>query len=90
MILVAVSADLEIFNAVSDLFEGRVINKPETTITGSIGRKGRCEYSYVFVQAVMLLLIKMKFDLRSFNDADYSNIVAQVCAEADGILFRFL
>lgn len=38
----------------------------------------------------MLLLIELKFDLRSFNDADYSNIVAQVCAEADGILFRFL
>ena len=37
----------------------------------------------------MLLLIELKFDLRSFNDADYSNIVAQVCAEADGILFHY-
>jgi hypothetical protein len=37
----------------------------------------------------MLQLIELKLDLRSLNDTDYSNIVAQVCAEADGILFPF-
>ena len=89
MILVTVCANLYIFNIVTDLFEGRVINKPKITIAGSIGRKGRCEYSYVFIEGLMLLLIELKLDLHSLNDADYSNIVAQVCAEADGILFPF-
>lgn len=37
----------------------------------------------------MLLLIELKLDLRSMNDADYSNIVAQVCAEAESIIFPF-
>jgi hypothetical protein len=58
-------------------------------LSGSMGRKGRCEYSFIFVDGVMLLLIELKFDLRMFNDSDYSNVVAQVCAEADGILFLF-
>lgn len=33
----------------------------------------------------MPLLIELKLDLRSLNDTDYSDIVSQVCAEADGI-----
>jgi hypothetical protein len=89
MILVIVCTNLKIFNIIHDLFEGRVVNKPEIMLDGNIGRRGRCEYSYVFVEGLMLLLIQLKLDLRFFNDADYSNIVAQVCVEANGFLFPF-
>ena len=89
MILVIFCANFSIFNVVTDLFECRVINKSKMMITGSIGRKSRCEYSYVFARSLMLLLIELKLDLRYLNDEYYSNIVAQVCGEADGILFPF-
>jgi hypothetical protein len=55
---------------VADIFEGRILNKPEITITGTMGRKGRCEYSYVFVEGLMLLLIELKTDIRSINDGE--------------------
>ena len=68
----------------SDLFEGRVLNYPELTLSGEIGKSGRCEFTYVFMGCSMLLLIELKFDLRSLTTTELSDIIAQVCAEADG------
>lgn len=68
----------------SDFLEGRVINTPEALLTGELGSGGRCEFTYVFVGCSMLLLIELKYDLRQMSKTDFSNIVAQVCAEADG------
>jgi hypothetical protein len=72
------------FNLMSDLFEGRVLNHPELTLSGEIGKSGRCEFTYVFMGCSMLLLIELKFDLRSMTTTELSDIIAQVCAEADG------
>lgn len=72
------------------MFEGGVMNKPETMMAGSMGKRSKCECTYTFSEGVILLLIELKYDLINFNDHDYSDIVAQVMAEADGILFPFL
>jgi len=58
-------------------------------MAGSMGKRGKCEYTYTFFEGVILLLIELKYDLINFNHHDYSDIVAQVMAEADGILFPF-
>ena len=68
----------------SDMFEGRVLNYPELTLSGEIGKSGRCEFTYMFMGSSMLLLIELKFDLRSLTATELSDIIAQVCAEADG------
>jgi hypothetical protein len=68
----------------SDLFEGRVLNYPELTLSGEIGKSGRCESTYTFMGCSMILLIELKFDLRSLTAMELSDIIAQVCAEADG------
>ena|SRR5208282_2381532 len=78
-------AYVQIFDKLTDLFYGRMINHPEMTFDGQIGRRGRCEYSYVFFEASMLLLIELKLDLQSMTDYHFSNILGQVVAEADGI-----
>lgn len=52
-------------------------------LDGQIGKRGRCEYTYIFLEGTMLLLIELKLDLRSLNDDAFSKIVAQVFAEAD-------
>jgi hypothetical protein len=56
-------------------------------LEGQIGRKGRCEFTYIFIEGTMLLLIELKFDIRSLTHKNLSNIIAQVCAEADGNLY---
>jgi hypothetical protein len=56
---------------------------------GNISKRGKCEYTYVFVNNVILLLIELKFNLTIYNMSEWSDIVAQVCCEADGILFSF-
>ena len=61
-----------------------MIYHPEMTLDGQIGRRGRCEYSYIFFEASMLLLIELKLDLKSMTDHHFSNIIGQVVAEADG------
>lgn len=55
----------------------------------SIGNRGKCEYTDTFFDGITLLLIELKYDLIGLNDRNYSNIVAQVMADADGILFPF-
>lgn len=74
------------------MFEGRFVNHPEMMREGQIGRKGRCEYTYIFNDCSMILLIELKFTLETPTEASFSNIVAQVCAEADGLslILRFL
>ena len=77
-------AYVQIFDQLTDLFYGRMINNSEMTLDGQIGRKRRCEYSYIFFDAAMLLLIEMKFELNSLTDTKFSHIIAQVIAESDG------
>jgi len=77
-------ADVEVFDKLTDLFCGRMVNKPELNIEGQVSRKGRCEYSYVFFDACMVLLVELKLKLGSLTDNNFSNIVAQVMAEAEG------
>jgi hypothetical protein len=74
-------AYVQIFDQLTDMFYGRMMNHPEMTLDG---RKGRCEYSYVFIDAAMLLLIELKLELNSLTDTQFSHIVAQVIAESDG------
>ena len=61
-----------------------MVNQPEVMLDGQIGRRGRHEYSYIFFEAAMLLLIELKRGLHGFAHGQHSNIVAQVIAEADG------
>ena len=63
------------------------MNHPEMLLEGQIGKKGRCEYTYIFLDGPMLLLIELKLDLRSLSIENFSNIIAQVRAEADGNFF---
>ena len=84
---------MQLFDTIIDLFDGRVVNRPEVTLQGQIGHRGRCQYTYVFLHASMLLLVELKFDLNSMSDDKRSDVVGQICAEADGIssfLFRSL
>lgn len=84
------SADGQLFDGVVDLFEGRIINKPEITLEGQIGRRGRCEYTYTYFEASMLLLIELKFDLSALSDEKRSDIIGQIAAEADGTVPLYL
>ena len=77
-------AYVQIFDQLTDLFYGRMMNHPEMTLDGQIGRKGRREYSYVFIDAAMLLVIELKLESNSLTDTQFSHIVAQVIAESDG------
>jgi hypothetical protein len=43
---------------------------------GNIGKRGKCEYTYVFVNNVILLLIELKFNLTMYNMSEWSDIVA--------------
>jgi len=56
-------------------------------LEGQVGKKGHCEYTYIFLDGHMLLLIELKLDLRSLSIENFSNIIAQVRAEADGNFF---
>ena len=77
-------ADVEVFDKLSDVFCGRMVNKPEFNIEGQASRKGLCEYSYIFFDACIVLLVELKLNLESLTDNNFSNIVAQVMAEAEG------
>lgn len=79
----------QLFDAVVDLFEARIVNHPEVTLEGQIGRRGSCEYTYVFCNAAMLLLVELKFDISSMSDDRRSDIIGQICAEADGVSSSF-
>jgi len=68
-----------------ECFEGYVINVPELTLGGISTTGGRCEFSYIFLGGALLLLVELKASLIK-TLAELSNIVAQVCAEAEGIL----
>jgi len=74
---------------ICDVFEGRIVNHPEMMLEGQIGRKGRFEFSYIFNECAMILLIELKFRLQSPTEEALSKIVAQVCAEADGLFVVF-
>lgn len=74
---------------ICDLFEGRIVNHPEMMLEGQIGKKGRCEFSYIVNDCAMILLIELKFRIQSSEEA-FSKIVAQVCAEADGFIYHIL
>ena len=63
------------------------MNHPEMLLEGQIGSKGCCEYTYISLERPMLLLIELMLDLRSLSIKNFSNIIAQVCAEADGNFF---
>jgi hypothetical protein len=64
-------------------------NHPEVTLEGQIGRRGRCEYTYIFFHMSMLLLIELKFDIGSMSDDKRSDIIGQICAEADRMSSSF-
>src|SRR5438045_8149607 len=61
-------ANQQLFEAVVDLFEGRIVNRPEVTLEGQIGRRGHYEYTYVFCHVSMLLLVELKFNISSMSD----------------------
>lgn len=82
-------ANQQLFDTVVDLFEGRIVNHPEVTLEGQIGRRGLCEYTYIFFHVSMLLLIELKFDMGSMSDDKRSDIIGQICAEADGMSSSF-
>jgi hypothetical protein len=57
-----------LFDTISGLFEGCIRNHPEMMLDGTVRRRGRREFGYIFVEGSMLLLIELKFDLRKLND----------------------
>ena len=79
----------QLFDTIVDLFEGRKVSHPKVTLEGQIGRGRRCEYTYLFFHASMLLLIELKFEIGSMSDGERSGMVGQICAEADGISSSF-
>ena len=70
---------------ICDVFEGRIVNHPEMMLEGQMGRKGRCEFSYIFNECSVILLIELKFRFQSPTEEAFSKIVAEVCAEANGL-----
>jgi hypothetical protein len=78
-------ANQRFFDTIVDLFEGRIVSHPEVTLEGQICRRGRCEYTYIFFNILMLLLVELKFYISSMSDDKRSDIIGQVCAEADNI-----
>ena len=89
IISVHLMANQQLFDAVVDLFEGRIVNHPEVTLEGQIGRRGLCEYTYVFFHASMLMLVELKFDISSMSDDKRSDVIGQICAQADGMSSSF-
>lgn len=78
-------------NGISDIFEGRLLNKPEIMLEGQVAKKVRCEYTYILTGGIMVLFIELKLNLGAMNDDGFSDIVGQVFAEADGTLaFKFI
>lgn len=55
-------------------------------LEGVIGGRGKCEYTFLLTQGTMVLLIELKQNITALNDESYSKFVAQVLAEADGML----
>ena len=59
-------------------------------LDGQIARRGRCEYTFLLTQGTMVLLIELKQNVTALHDEAYSELVAQVLAEADGMYsFQF-
>jgi len=54
-------------------------------LDGQIARRGRCEYTFLLTQGIMVLLIELKQNVTALHDEAYSEFVAQVLAEADGM-----
>jgi hypothetical protein len=54
-----------------------------------IGKKWKCSYKCAFADGTMLLLIELKFNMGMLNNDNFRDIVAMVCAEAEGNVSNF-
>jgi hypothetical protein len=70
-----------LFEAVVDVFEGRLNNQAEVTVKGGVSGGGCIEYNYVAWTNTFMLLIEMKL---SIGNQAIPNYIAQVMAECDG------
>ena len=68
-----------------DCFEGYIVNVIELTLSGISTIGGRCKFNYILLGGALVLLVELKASLTE-SLTELSNVVAQVYAEAEGIL----
>ncbi|KAF8806804.1 hypothetical protein BYT27DRAFT_6609038 [Phlegmacium glaucopus] len=70
-----------LFNRIVSLFELTIVNTPESIIPGRMTTKGRIEYHFSVFGGLSILVIEVKFSLRSADE--HFDAIAQVIAECD-------